>query len=250
MRNKVRTIVLSLFVLIIVGMSVLLPYQMQLHKDQQILGLLHFKAKPLAIQEELPTLSMLDRLKLLSGEKVNTASIGKHSKESIKEQCTTELQLLCDKDIIPQIFMEMMWKETVAVAGLLLDAENVNQGMVLWTLTLSTDTAYLQCGMDDETGKILYLYFADDMGETPDLSNRQIEAFALYLGLEATTDSINLSTAIFTITSLPHKDYFDNDYQCVFSLGGEQIFYHVAKTNHGVFYGHNLVTTSMLPTYE
>lgn len=250
MKNKGRSIVLSLLVLAVVGISVLLPYQAQLHKDRQILGLPHFQVKPLLIQEELPSLSMLDRLKLLSGEKVNTASVGKHSEKSIKKQCATELQTLCDKGIVPLLFTEIMWTKTAAVAGLLLDAENVNQGMVLWTLTFSSDTAYMQCGVDDDAGKILYLYAADQKGEAAGLSDSQIEAFALYLGLETSTDSIERSTSAFTITSLPRRDYIDIDYKYVFSLDGEQIVYNVAQTKQGVFYGHNLLTTAMPPTFE
>lgn len=242
MKYRWKSIVLTALASAAVCISVSLPYRVQLYKDHQLMGIPHLQEIPITRQEELPALSVFDKLRLLSSRKVTAVSGGNYfSEEEIMEQCRLELQLLFACDILPQNFAETQWSTKAAAAALLLDTDSPDQGMILWTVTFSSDSACLQCGIDDETGKILYFYAADYSSGEPVLSDSQVQAFAAYLGASA-AEPEQLSSFTLTAFMLPQEDSFQNDYQYEFILDKETLTYNAVKTKYGILFGHNLLS--------
>ncbi|MEG0597445.1 MAG: hypothetical protein RR502_05300 [Oscillospiraceae bacterium] len=241
MNSKVKTIGLTAIVLAAVCGSVLLPYRAQLYGDNRIFGVMHLQETAAVAPTERPGLPLYDKLRLLSGEKVTTVDAGKHYSEAeITAQCEAQAQLLYDKGVLRENPAEIVWNQKTAVASLLLEMTGASQGMILWTLTFSAEEAFLQCGMDDETGKILYFYQTDAPGESRAVSDAQMEAFADYLGASLAPEGKRISSLTAT-TVLPQEDSIQIDCQYGLIFAGGQLPYHVAKTEQGVFFGHNLL---------
>ncbi|MEG1931451.1 MAG: hypothetical protein RR131_09995, partial [Anaerovorax sp.] len=96
------------------------------------------------------------------------------------------------------------------------------------------------CGMDDETGKILYFYQTDAPRESQGVSDAQMGAFADYLGASLAPEGKRISSLTAT-TLLPKEDSIETDYQYGIIFEGKQLPYNVAKTKQGIFFGHNLL---------
>ncbi|MDD2957712.1 MAG: hypothetical protein PHR92_04200 [Lachnospiraceae bacterium] len=242
MKSKGKIAALSALVLLAVCLSVLLPYGVQRYRDQQQIGVAHLRETPLEQQLSAPPLSVFDKLRLLSGGEAAVVSTGNmYTEAEIKVQCTAELKLLYDGGVLTQNPGEVPWMQQTATAALLLGVDDSAQGMILWTVNFSSDTVLAQCGIDDETGKILYLYAANFEGASPVISEEQIHGLAAYWGAAVSSESRQQSSFTPAAISLPQGDSFQNDYQYLFSWDDAELTIHAAETTHGIFLGHNLL---------
>ena len=227
----------------LITLSIFAPYRLQLYKDNQILGKPHLQENPIDdTEEEVPVLTILDKLKLLSSEKIADVSTGnQYSGDSIIIQCTAELKELFRRGVLTLDPAGTQWEQRTGSATLVMNSYDDSRAMILWTVVLSSDTAYLKCGIDDETGRILYLYTADFNGEKETLTDEKVLAFADYLGVDVGENArISALMTIFTDV-LAARDTMKEYYQYRFRQGGSAVLYYAAETEYGFYLGHDVI---------
>ena len=229
-------------------LSIFAPYQFQMYRDSQILGKPHLQDHPVdETEEELPVLTILDKLKLLSSEKITGVSTGnQYSGERILTQCSSELQELFHRGVLTADPSGAQWEQRTGSAALVMSSYDDSRAMILWTVVLSSDNGYLKCGIDDETGRILYLYTADYNGDKETLTSDKVLAFAGYLGVESGENTGMAALAATFMEILEPRDSILKDYPYVFQQGESAVLYYAAETEYGFYLGHD-VTEMVYP---
>lgn len=242
MKSRWKNTAVTVITLGLITLSIFAPYRLQLYRDNQILGKPHFQENPIDdTEEDLTVLTILDKLKLLSSEKIADVSTGnQYSGDSIILQCSAELKELFQRGVLTFDPAGTQWEQRTSSAALVMSSYDDSRAMILWTVVLSSDTAYLKCGIDDETGRILYLYTADFTGEKETLTDEKVLAFADYLGVDIGENA--RMTALMTILTdlLPAGDTMEKDYQYPFMQGGSAVMYYAAETEYGFYLGHDV----------
>lgn len=146
-------------------------------------------------------MSITEKVNLLGS--ANTSNLeminGRHyTMESVWEKAEEEFHLLSREGILPSEFAGTIWSGDCRVM-FVMDLEDSERSMTVWTGNARTDRFSLEWMMDDESGKILGFYVRDTSFETikgkskisqsaqdTDLSSI-LEGWATYLGCEADT---------------------------------------------------------------
>lgn len=181
---KLRYAIITMFVLLMIVLSIGLPSGLFALQDKNIIGKVNLEEQNMVTVSYQQPLSTMEKIKLIGDTSLKSLALdqGKYNnRQSIQTVALNEISTLKTIGILPGIGGEINFYE--CTPQLYITTEQPSKSLILWNIRFNNENGYGTLAIDDETGKVL-MFMVSKLIDVPlyELSEAKAQVWGKYLG--------------------------------------------------------------------